>query len=83
MPQPQSQPEPKPKKKSRLQIAADEQGMSVMDMLERYAIESVVPGVCTKCDAVIDSCEPDAEDNWCDECDEGTVKSILVLAGVI
>lgn len=70
-------------KKSRLQIVADDQGMSIMEMLEKYATDSVVPGICTKCLGVVDRCEPDATENWCDECDEGTVKSILILAGVI
>jgi len=74
---------PPPKKKSRLQLVAEDLGMEVMEMLEQYATDSVVPGICVRCNAVHDSCEPDAEDCWCDECDAGTVKSILVLAGVI
>ena len=72
-----------PKKKTRLQLVAEDQGMTVEQMLDKYATDSVVPGICVKCHMVHDSCEPDAEENWCDECDEGTVKSILVLAGII
>jgi hypothetical protein len=72
-----------PKKKTRLQLVAEDQGMTVDEMLNKYATDSVVPGICVKCNMVHDSCEPDAVDNWCDECDAGTVKSILVIAGVI
>jgi len=74
---------PKSKKKSHLQVVADDQGMSIDEMLDHFGIDSIVPGICTQCSTVIDSCEPDAEENWCDECDAGTVKSIMVLAGVI
>ena len=70
-------------KRTRLCIVAEDQGMTVEEMLSKYATDSVVPGICMKCDMVIDSCEPDAEENWCEECDEGTVKSILVIAGII
>ena len=70
-------------KKTRLQLVAEDQGMTVEDMLNHFATDSVVPGICVKCHSIHESCEPDATDNWCDECDAGTVKSILILAGVI
>jgi len=73
----------KVKKKSRLQLVADELAMTVDEMLDRYGTDSIVPGICMRCELVHDACEPDGEDNWCDACDAGTVKSILVLAGVI
>lgn len=75
--------QPAPRKKTLIDLVAEDQGMSVMDMLEKYHTDSVVPGICTRCRMVHDSCEPDAEENWCDECDAGTVKSILILAGII
>ncbi len=71
------------KKKSRLQLVADELGLTIDEMLTQYATDSVVPGICMKCSLVFDSCEPDATGNWCDDCDAETVRSILVLAGVI
>jgi len=72
-----------PKKKSRLQLVADELGLTVDEMLNQYATDSVVPGICMKCSLVFDSCEPDATGNWCDDCEGETVRSILVLAGVM
>jgi hypothetical protein len=64
-------------------MVATDQGMTVEEMLNHYHIESVVPGICVSCDAITDSCEPDAEANWCENCDKNKVKSILVIAGII
>lgn len=50
---------------------------------EGWAIDSVVPGACIKCEEVVDSCEPDAYENYCEECEGGFVKSILVLLGIL
>ncbi len=55
-----------------------------MEMLEEFAIESVVPGICTNEDcSYTTDVEPDAETGWCEECETGTVKSCMVLMGVI
>jgi hypothetical protein len=66
-----------------LNVLAAEFGTDVDCMLEEYALESVVPGVCLDCHAVTDACEPDARDNWCSNCDSQRVKSCLVLAGLV
>lgn len=66
-----------------LNLAADDLGMEVDDMVHEFAFESVVPGVCHDCHATHDACEPDATNNWCDVCEHKAVRSILVLAGVI
>ena len=54
------------------------------DMLIDYALESVVPGVCSNkdCLAVIDV-EPDATHNYCDCCGGGGGRSCLIIWGVI
>ena len=71
--------------KQLLEQLADDWGYEdVMDMLENNTLDSVVPGICTTsgCEYSCE-CEPDARENWCENCEAPTVKSCLVLAGVI
>jgi hypothetical protein len=51
---------------------------------ERYVYESTVPGICMNpnCDAIFEY-EPDQNEGWCDECETHTVKSGLILMGII
>lgn len=70
-------------KKSRLKIVAEDQGMTVDEMLQKATIDSISPGICMQCDLVVDSIEPDAEEGFCEECEENTVKSVLVIARLI
>lgn len=58
---------------------------SVDDMLEdsQLMLDCVVPGICTECGCVEDSCEPDAERNWCSDCNKKAVVAVTVLAGVL
>ncbi len=51
--------------------------------LEKFTFDDIAPGVCRECGSITDSCEPEAETNFCDECDSNAVTSILVLAGVL
>ena len=53
-------------------------------LLEEAGFDSVVPGICCNvhCDYTT-GVEPDSTDGWCEACDTGTVKSCLILAGVI
>jgi hypothetical protein len=66
-----------------LSIIAADVGMEIDEMLKEATFDSVAPGICTRCRNTVDNCEPDATNNWCDECDTPTVKSALVLAGCI
>lgn len=52
-----------------------------LELLERYHVSSVVPGICMvrECAAVTDRCEPDATHNWCHECHGQTVHSLSDL----
>lgn len=52
------------------------------DMLEDAVIDSVSPGICPRCHYTTDV-EPDCEDGWCEECEANTVKSCLVIAGIM
>lgn len=66
-----------------LKTLAELEGYSdTMLLLEDNVFDSIVPGICEKCEATQD-CEPDARENYCDHCGENSVKSCLVLAGVI
>lgn len=69
----------------KLQELAEIEGFGEpMDMLEANSTDSVVPGICMN-----DGCsyttgvEPDCYNGWCENCNEGTVKSCMILAGVI
>ncbi len=52
--------------------------------LEQCCTDSIVPGICMNdhCDATYEY-EPDQDRGWCDECGTNTVKSALILAGMI
>lgn len=70
---------------SKLEKLAEIEGFETSeDMLEEVGFGSVVPGICVnpECDYT-DEVEPDQEEGFCEECKTNTVKSCLVLAGVI
>lgn len=69
----------------KLQRLADLEGYAdPMDMLEEASMDSICPGICMNpnCDYTIEV-EPDQTKGWCEDCQTNTVKSALVLAGVI
>ncbi len=55
-----------------------------LELLEAYGIDSVCPGICTTpgCGYTTEV-EPDCQEGWCEECQKGTVKSAMILAGII
>jgi len=55
-----------------------------MDMLEDAVFDSLCPAICTNtnCDAIADL-EPDQDRGWCEACGTNTMKSALILAGLI
>lgn len=72
------------KKLEKLKTLADDYGMGIKDLLDKYAIDSVAPAICINpgCSYTTEY-EPDSENGWCEECDTGTVVSAYVLAGLI
>lgn len=65
-------------------LAESEGCPTVGALLDKYGLEASVVGICTTCGEYIDDqCEPDMEDGLCEECETPTVKSCLILAGVI
>ena len=68
----------------KLDLLADIEGMEVMEMLEQATFDSVSPGICmTPGCTYTTEVEPDQPHGWCEECNKGTVKSALLLAGII
>lgn len=55
-----------------------------MEMLVEYGMESVVPGICSNphCEYTA-RVEPDCADGYCEECHSQSVKSFMVLSGLI
>ena len=55
-----------------------------LEMFEAYMSDSVVPGICItpECGYSVEV-EPDQTEGWCELCEKGTVKSCLILAGII
>jgi len=55
-----------------------------MEMFEAYMTDSVCPGICVTpgCGYSCET-EPDQTEGWCEECQKGTVKSAMILAGII
>lgn len=69
---------------SKLDCLASTCGMSVSELVEEYALEGVVPGICMRehCDYTADI-EPDEREGWCEECGMRTVRSVIILAGLL
>lgn len=72
-------------KEDKLKTLAEIEGFSkVMEMLEEFAVDAVVPGICMNegCEYST-GVEPDCENGICENCDENTVTSCLILAEII
>lgn len=70
---------------SKIKELAEQYGFDdTMDMLEEASMDSVVPAICMNpdCDYTT-GMEPDQSEGWCEMCDTNTVKSCLVLAGIM
>lgn len=69
---------------SKLDQLASAWGMSVSELIETYAIDDVAPGICMNPGCMYSAeVEPDSRSGWCEECDTQSVKSGIVLAGII
>ena len=54
----------------------------IMDFLEQEVSDSICEGICKDCGA-LNSCEPDARNNYCVCCESQSVESSLSLKGLI
>jgi hypothetical protein len=58
--------------------------ITVEELLEEYALDCTVPGICIKPGCSYSAhYEPDQREGWCEECHTGTVASLLVLLELI
>ena len=63
---------------------ADDWGMTVDELLEYYFLKSLVPGICMNSYCCYTTAyEPDQREGWCDECQQQTVVSAMVLGNLI
>ena len=67
-----------------LTLAKAEGFENVDDMVTSVAMNGVVPAICMTpdCDHV-EGMEPDQARGWCPECEDNTMKSCLVLKGLL
>jgi hypothetical protein len=69
---------------NKLQALADIEGMEIMEMLEAATYDSVAHSICMNPDCEYTTMmEPDQDRGWCEHCETNTVKSCLILAGLI
>jgi hypothetical protein len=69
---------------SKLDRLASTWGMSVAEFIETYALDEVVPGICMNPGCTYSTeVEPDLCTGWCEECGTRTVRSGIVLAGIL
>lgn len=70
---------------TKLKLLAEMEGFEdTYELLEMATMDNVSPGICENegCDYTT-QVEPDCSDGWCEECEEGSVVSCLILGGVI
>jgi hypothetical protein len=69
---------------SKLDELADQWALTVGELIEEYALDEVVPGICMNpgCEYTT-TVEPDQRQGWCGVCGTTTVRSGIVLAGLI
>jgi hypothetical protein len=69
----------------KLDLLTESEGYDdVLDLLTAAMTDSVCPGICMNgaCDYTTEV-EPDQDRGWCESCRTNTVKSALILAGLI
>ena len=71
---------------NKLNTLLEIEGLELDEIMEEslFGSNAGVPAICTNedCDATYEY-EPDCEAGWCEECDQNTVKSALILGGYI
>ena len=72
------------KAKKLLKLCEVEGFDKVADLIEAAACDSVCPAICVTegCDYTAEM-EPDQDAGWCEACGTNSVKSALILAGLV
>lgn len=69
---------------SKLDELADQWVLTVGEFIEEYALDDAVPGICMNPGCLYTTTvEPDQRQGWCGVCGTTTVRSGIVLAGLI
>lgn len=75
------------RRKKLTKLAEIEGFPTIRSMIEATALDSVSPAICCNPDNpdcnYTEEMEPDQDAGYCPECDAGTLKSVLILAGLI
>ena len=82
---PPTAPPAPPSKVSKLKTLAASEGFEgTLEFLEEFAMDCIVPGICMNegCEYTGTN-EPDCGEGWCEMCNTNTVRSGLLLAGII
>jgi len=68
----------------KLDQLSEQEGLSVDEMLEEGTFNSICPAICMNvgCNYTA-SMEPDQDRGYCEDCNTNSMKSALVLAGII
>ena len=73
-----------PDRKKLRKLAEIEGYGTVTEMIERTIHDSVSPAICVNDDCTYTTpMEPDQDRGWCEDCGTNTVKSTLILEGLI
>lgn len=67
-----------------LNMLLNNEGLTRDEFIEQFALEDVVPGICTNpnCEEIYQY-EPDQDEGYCESCGTNSVKSGLIMLGVI
>jgi len=66
-----------------LDLLSDEgYGEDLGEFLDEYGVADIVPGICWGC-GNIERVEPDQQRGWCGACKRNSIRSALILAGVL
>ena len=65
-----------------IDVICEAEGVDEGELLHQATFDSVAPSICVVCEMVTEM-EPDQDRGWCEECKRNTVKSCLILAGII
>ena len=69
---------------SKLDQLASAWGLSVPQLIDLCALDDVAPGICMNPGCTYSTeVEPDQSAGWCEDCETRSVRSALILAGVI
>lgn len=70
--------------KNKLEILSEIEGIPIEDLLEQSVMDIGTKGICMNPDCTYTTeVEPDQSEGFCELCKTNTVKSCLILAGLI